>query len=804
MTDTRQRLTDRFSWFVTSHRTAVLTLTVVVALAFSYGITRLKGEVLLEEMLPYDHPYLKIMARFFSVFGSGGSGVAIAVTATDGDIFKEPILAKIQQIDKTVASWRETYRVLTVSIGSRSVKVVKPLGDGEIKVLPLMWPHTPKRPEDIAWLRRDIYSDPIIRGVLASRDGSAALVLTEFKEYISYEHAFALLQTLVRDYSDQDTTIHIVGFPMLMGWVYSYRIQIATVMAVSVILMILILFLIFRNLTGMAAPMIFALISTAMGLGFIGWTGLNFSPLMYVLAFLVAARMVSHAVQVTCRYIEQLAAGSDRITACYHTIRTMIRPNWAGVTTDAAGFLILIVIKIVLMQQVAIFMTFWMLSVALCSIVTPILCSIMPLAGTHGGWSQDRNHLGLLDKICVGTTRFSIGPGRYAVLALVAVVFILCAWPATRLKIGDASPGSPLLWPDHRYNQDQALVDRTFDASSENLVLYFEGEEEAVYDPAVFNTFEAFDRHMKRALPDIYKSSNAFMGLMKSVNMIMHDGDMVWRQLPHQADIMSGLVGLTKSHIDVYTQRRYFNDKMSMAQITLFFSDHTSENLLRIRNAADAFFEIHPISIEKGAFKLAGGRIGMEIAINEEMKRTHAVIDTLVLGTIFILCAVFFRSLIAGLMLTLPLILGNMVAFAYMALTNIGLSINTLPVAAVGVGVGVDFAIYIYNRCMEEFPLGDGWEDSILASIRTSGKAVVFTGLTMILPIMVWYFISDLKFQAQMGIFLAIILATNVMLSITLHPLMIYLIKPRFISREASRVAVRDAPAMGHRKEWQK
>jgi len=117
---------------------------------------------------------------------------------------------------------------------------------------------------------------------------------------------------------------------------------------------------------------------------------------------------------------------------------------------------------------------------------------------------------------------------------------------------------------------------------------------------------------------------------------------------------------------------------------------------------------------------------------------------------------------------------------------NIGLSINSLPVAAVGVGVGVDFAIYIYSRCMEEFPHQDGWANTIMMAVRTSGKAVVYTGLTLILAIIPWYFLSNLKFQAQMGFFLSMLLLANVVLAITLHPLLIYLIKPRFIRREAS------------------
>jgi predicted RND superfamily exporter protein len=157
----------------------------------------------------------------------------------------------------------------------------------------------------------------------------------------------------------------------------------------------------------------------------------------------------------------------------------------------------------------------------------------------------------------------------------------------------------------------------------------------------------------------------------------------------------------------------------------------------------------------------------------------------MVLTVIFVLCSLAFYSPTAGLMLTIPLILANMVAFAYMALNGIGLSINTLPVAAVGVGVGVDFAIYIYSRCMDEFPRQANWEKTILTAVRTSGKAVVYTGLTMVLPIMTWYYISDLKFQAQMGIFLAMIIGANVIFAITLHPLMLYTFKPKFVKRRA-------------------
>ena len=781
------RRLDRFCWFMTRHKLVVLLIVVIVTAAFSYGALKIRSEVILQDMFPHEHPYLKLHARFAQVFGSGASGVVIALKAKNGDIFNQSALAKLQKMTNEVVLWDEVYRVLTVSIASRTAKVVKALAKGRISIESLMWPDVPQNNQEMALLKKDIFSDPAYNGTLVSRDGTAALLLTEFKENISYERAFHLLRQLTQEYTDDETSVHIVGFPQLMGWIYSFTPQMRTVFAISVGLMILILFLIFRNFTGMIAPLVVGLISTGIGLGFVGWIEINFSPLLYVLAFLVGARKISHAVQITHRYLEELdESGNDKLRACYGTMRAMIMPNVAGVTTDAAGFLVLLLAKIVLMQHLAIIMSFWMMSIAFSAVLTPIICTYIPLTGTSEKWSKKRTKIDWLDRANMAGASFSMGSGRYVVGLGVIVLVVFCGWQATRLKIGDPSPGSPLLWPDQQYNQDQAVVDRTFDASSENLMLFYEGEKQSVYDPAVMATFEGFSKHMKARLPDIYKSSSSIINMVKMVNMMFHDGDKLWHDLPRNTTTLTCLMGLLRPRFDPYTRGRFVDRELERTQITLFFSDHTSENLLRIRDAAYEFFKTHPMKIEKGEFKLAGGRIGLEIAVNEEMKESHLKIDSMVLVTIFIMCMLCFRSVVAGLMLTLPLVLANLMAFAYMVQANIGLSINTLPVAAVGVGVGVDFAIYIYSRCIEEFPHQEGWAATIMMAVRTSGKAVVYTGLTLILAIIPWYFLSELKFQAQMGFFLSMLLLANVVMALTLHPLLIYIIKPRFISRRAS------------------
>jgi len=777
---------DHISWFLSQKRIKVFLVLLILTGIFLYGAFQIQGEVILRDLLPYDHPYLKLHARFSQVFGSGGSGVVIALKAKNGDIFNEAFLSRLKKMNEEVELWDEVYRSLTISIASRSAKVVKTRGKGEITIVPLMWPNLPQTLEEMDVLKKQLFSDASYSGILVSEDGTAALLFTEFKENISYLRVFQLLRKLARDYSDGQISVHIVGYPMLMGWIYSLKPQMYTVFLISIVGMIVVLYIIFfGNFLGVIVVMVNALILTVWGLGFIGFIGINFNPMLYVLAFLVGARMIGNSHQITYRYFEELqSSGGNRALASYETMRTMFIPNFAAVATDAAGFLVLIIAKIALMHHLAIIMTFWMMSIILTGFMVPTICTLLPLKVSSEKWDKETAQVDWMARIMMRMTGFCIGSRtRYITSALLIALLIFCGWEMSKLKIGDPTPGSPILWDYHTYNKDQKVINELFNASSENLMLFYEGAPESVYDPVVLTTFDAFSRHMKEALPDIYKSSSSIINIVERTNLTLHDGNQLWRQLPRNREMLGGLLVYLKSNTGSGVFERFVDEEKERSQITLFFADHTSENLLRIREAAFDYFKNQPMKIEKGEFKLAGGRIGMEIALNEEMKRAHVIIDLTVLAAIFILCTLSFMSVTAGLMLTLPLLLANSVAGTYMSLSNIGLSINTLPIAAIGVGVGVDFAIYLYSRAIEEYPVqGGDWTKTLIQSVCTCGKAVVYTGITVILPIITWYFFSDMKFQAEVGFFLAMIMGTNVILTLTLHPLMIYIIKPGFIS----------------------
>jgi len=777
---------DKFCAFFVRHRVIVFLVVLIGAGIFSYGAFKIKSEVLLYELFPYNHPYLKLHAKFAEVFGTGASSVVIAVKTKKGDIFNIATLSKIRDMTNEVELWDETYRILTSSMASKTIKVTKSKARGEITFEPLMFPDPPKTEKGMEELKTNIFSSPELEGKLVSEDGTAAMIVTMFKENISFQRSFDLLRDLQSKYEDENTSIHIIGFPMLMGWISSYKNQIYFVFALSVVFMLVILFVIFRNLVGMIAPISLAIICTGMGLGFVGWIGLNFNPLLFVLAFLVGARMVSNAVQITHRYIEEYRLSLDRKDAAFKTMRAMWMPNAAAVATDAAGFLVLILAKIALMQMIAIMMSFWMLTIVISGMLVPIICSFLPLKVDKLDL-KERRESGWLARVNEAVANFAVGRGKIVVGLIVVALLVIGITQTARLKVGDPSPGSSILWPNHPYNLDQGLINRLFKVSSDNLALYYEGTRDSIYDPEVLLTFEKFENYMAKNLPDIYKSSSSMIDLAKPVHLIFRDGDQAWYQLPRSEFELTGLIGILINKAAAVQLRRYMDvpEPSKRAQISLFFADHSSDNMLRVRNAAFDFFKDNPMKIKNGEFLLAGGRIGLEIALNEEMKHSHAQMDVAVLATIFIMCSLAFRSFVAGAMLAIPLLLSNLMAFAYMAFANIGLSVNTLPCSAVGVGVGVDFAIYLYSRCIEEFPNHSGYKDTIVTAVKTAGSGIVLTGTTLILPVLAWYFISGLKFQAQMGFFLAMLLFINMVAALTLHPLLILVVKPKFMRRRA-------------------
>jgi predicted RND superfamily exporter protein len=177
-------------------------------------------------------------------------------------------------------------------------------------------------------------------------------------------------------------------------------------------------------------------------------------------------------------------------------------------------------------------------------------------------------------------------------------------------------------------------------------------------------------------------------------------------------------------------------------------------------------------------FVMAGGIMGILAAINDEVERSHVANITLILLVIFTLHSITYQSVPSGSIILLQISTATMLSLAYMALRGIGLNINTLPVQSVGVGIGVDYAIYIVDRIRQEVVDTEDIDEAVRRAIRTTGMAVSFTATTIVGGVAAWSF-SNLRFQGEMAYLLVIIMVLNMLGAITVVPAFYSILRPK-------------------------
>jgi uncharacterized protein len=766
---------------------------VVITGVMVYGISVMSVKVVLEDMFPFGHPFVKLHKEFGSQFG-GASTVLVEVKAKKGDIFNTQFLTKVKGITDDIMFREESMSLLTTSIAMRKIKSIHGYSGGKVEMDGLMWPKLPDTEEEFVKLKENIFTNPTYSDVLVNSEGTATLIIAEMKEGIDYDKLFKFFLGLKEKYEDENTSLHMIGKPVLLGWIYSARPQMLLLFGISILILMLFLYLVFRSWQGMLVPAAIAFLSSVWGLGIMGLVKVNLSPLLFVLVFVVGARALGQSIQMTQRYFEELPiCGWDKKRACARTIGFLFVPGFSAIATEATGFAVCYLIGILLMQQLAVALSIWMSTFfILCGILAPLLCSFLPTPPKEklAQFSSEANvkSASALDKFNLSLARFCTGKGKWGVIVIIVVLYAFSAGRVSEVPIGDTTPGSNILWHDSVYNMDYDEINRTFEkAGADNYMVFFRGIEEfAAKDPKVLQTFEALDKFMARNASDIYGGAASLAPFVKKLNKEMHDGNPLWEFIPDDEALTSSMIFLFQSKSNPGDLDRYADPKFYNTNVLMFFKNHTEDTIKRIRSLVKEFFTIYPMQIEKGEFLLAGGVIGLETAITEEISNLHAKVDTLVLSTIFIMVSLAYRSPLAGFIVVIPLLLANLIGFAFMSYAGIGFTINTLPCSAVGVGVGSDFYLFIFSRLQEELSANGGdWAKGIETTALTATKGVVYTALSLIIPLLAWYWMSDIKFQAQMGLLLSLLLGINMIASLTLQPALMNILKPKFLYNPA-------------------
>lgn len=777
-------------WVFRNQLVAITAIILVTAISAA-GLPQVQIKTIFSDMLPTGHPYAETF-RDHPNFGNPLT-LSVMIKRKDGDIYNTDTLQKVwdmtQDIDLAPAVDHD--QVLSITTSKARYAEATPYG---IDMRPLMDNTVPQTASELAEFRSRLERSPNAREFLVSEDGTATLVQATFIEHrLDFGETFAYVQNIVELARDDNHEVHLAGEPALIGWVYQYQEQMLWIFGVTLVALFAALFLYMRNVAGVVTPAVTGVVSAIWGFGFAGWMNIAVDPLLLLVPLLLVARAFSHTVQYIERFYEILDVVGDKQRAGELSLRVMLGPGVLGIVTDALAILLIVLAPIPAMQRFAIFSGYWALILLPTSLLlAPLLLTRLPTPrNLHIIVARDGHAGGIhqwMARLLSHVASLTTGKrARYT-----GVLLILCGvvsiYFGSAIKVGNPVEGSALLWPDSEFNVAVRAINDNFPGVN-TLELVLDSKES---DTLEKTASKAEAVHVMHALQDIMESSDSppratlsFADYLAEGARLYSGGDPRWMPMDPNDRATQAAASAAMMGSDTKAFSHVIDMRQQHATVSLWYRDNRQETVNRA--LADARAAIEQVGIEHTSFsvRLGSGTIALQQAVNDTVTDHYWVIVAILSALMFVLSAIAFKSMLAGLILISQVNMANFVIIAMLYAMDMGLDINSLLVAAMGIGVGIDYGIYLLARVCDEYESQSGdFEAIIREAVTTTGRAIAFTAMIMLIGIMPWYFLSGLKFLADMGLLLAAVMVINMVMALFVLPVMVWFLKPRFVQRD--------------------
>ncbi len=759
---------ERFSHWVFGHRLVLVLGFGLLTVVMGWFASHLHVDASFNKGLPLDHPYIRTFTKYQSEFG-GANRVMIALMARQGDIFTPEFFQQLKQVTDDVFFLPGVDRAQVQSLFTPNVRYTEVVEDGFSggNVIPNDFEPTP---EGLARVRQNVLKSGKI-GQLVANDFTGAMVSAQLLEvdprtgrkldYLRVARELEAIRTRVEKASGGAVRVHIIGFAKAMGAVGDGARGVLLLFGVSIIVTALLVWKYAGRWKISGAPVLCSFIAVIWQLGLLTALGYGIDPLSILVPFLIFAIGVSHGVQMMRAFRSAVFSGCDNsLDAAKSAFNQLLIPGAVALIADTIGFLTILEIKIQSIRELAISASLGVCVIIITNLfLLPIILSSLRLPRAYGEWVAARR--AGTDRIWARLTA-ALKPGPS--LLIIVVWFALGVWgwsKAQQIKIGDLFAGVPELRQDSRYNRDTQVITTKFSIGVDIISVLVEAPPNSCVDHDVVALMDEFELAM-RAVPGV-NSVLSLSSVAKIVNAGWNEGSLKWRILPRNQQAMAQAV----TPIDTATG--LLNADSSVMPVMIFLKDHKSETLRSVTDAVKAFGAAHPSP--KAKFLLASGTAGVMAATNEVVEAAQFPIVAWVFGAVIVLCLIAFRSVRATVCIVLPLAIVSYLGYALMVYLQIGLKTSTLPVIALGVGIGVDYGIYLFARLQKALREGGYFEDAMFVAFKETGSSILFTGFTLAIGVSLWVF-SDLKFQADMGLLLTFMFLVNMLGALLLLPAM--------------------------------
>ncbi|MBK7658871.1 MAG: MMPL family transporter [Betaproteobacteria bacterium] len=761
------------SAFVFGNRKVLLAVFGVLTVIFVASASRLTVDAGFNKMVPLKHPYMQVYRDYEKVFG-GANRIAVAIVQKDGDIFNKEYMAKLKGITDDLFLLNGVDRPSVKSLFTPNTRFIEVIEEGFAggNVIPATFQGTDA---DLKQVRANVQKSSEIGRTVAT-DFTGALVTAglleidpQTGERLKYFELSNKLEEIRAKYQSDKHTVHIIGFAKAVGDIREGARGVLTFFGIAFAITAALMLWFVKDLKLTAVALVVAMMPVLWLLGTLPILGYGIDPLSILVPFLIFSIGVSHAVQMTKTWEREVVAGTDSLTAAKRSFARLFIPGTLALLTNVLGFAVIMLIPIDIVRELGITASLgvaWMIVTN--KMLLPIMLShitITRTAATQEAYQESRvERVWRAASGCVQRGRATL------IVAISAVILAAGIVGAHKLKVGDYGIGVPELRPDSRYNADNAKIVEKFAMGTNTLgvVAQTKDVQGACTQYEIMSVIERFDWFMQNA-PGT-QSVISLPGLAKGVNAGFNEGNLKWRQLPRDPQVMA------QSVTPIDTATGLLNPDCSAMQVLIFTTDQQGETIASLVANVKDFAQAH--NTPKLEFKLATGNVGVMAATNEAVDSARWEMNFAIFGALLVMCMITFRSFRATLCILIPLAIVSVLCEALMPVLGIGLKVSTLPVIALGVGVGVDYGIYLYDRIEVHLEEGKSLADAFFDALKERGTAMVFTAVTMTLGVGTWA-MSALKFQADMGILLAFMFFLNMLGALFLLPaLAAFLLKP--------------------------
>ena len=750
---------------VFAYRRRLLAVFALITLLLGYSATQLRVDAGFNKMIPLQHEYMQSFSYYQNTFG-GANRVLVAVMQQQGDIYNPAFLNTLKQVTDEVFFIPGVDRPTVTSLFTPNVRFIEVVEEGFAggNVIPAGYKGAP---EELETVRKNVLKSGVV-GRLVSNDFRGALVRAELLELdpssgqrLDYQAVAKQLEEIRIKHQRDGLDVHIIGFSKAVGDITDGARGVLLFFLLAFIITTVLLYFYSgsRNLTMLA--LVCALMPVVWLLGLLPLIGFGIDPMSILVPFLIFSIGVSHAVQMTNAWKLETMLGADSLQASRAAFNKLLLPGSMALLTTALGFLVIMIIRIDVVRELGITASLGVLLMIITNkLLLPVLLSYTRLNAADLKRAQAGESR--FDFLWRRLAHFAQPRPAMAVLLVATVLLGAGTWKARDMKTGDLGKGIPELHDNSRYNLDNAAIVDNFAIGVDilSVVVQTYNVPGACTNYGVMDTIDRFELHMRNVAG--VKSVLALPGVAKVINAGWNEGSLKWRALSRNPDV------LAQSVTPVDTATGLLNTDCSAMQVLIFTGDHQGETIAHIVSEIKKFSAGN--NSDKIKFLLAGGNVGVMAATNEAVDAAEPAMLMSIFGAIILLCLLTFMSWRAMLCIITPLILVSIFCNALMAMLGIGLKVSTLPVIALGVGIGVDYGIYLFERIkhrMQEY--GNALPEAFYEALRQRGTAAVFTAVTMGIGVGSWAF-SALKFQADMGILLAFMFLVNMLGAVLLLP----------------------------------